>query len=287
MESRVGNRTRTAILLILLAAVFYPVYPELFSAWIHQADSSHGLLVPLVSLYFVWTCRERLRQAEASSSPSGLVLLSASLIVYLLALVGDIAVVARAMIVFSLAGLVLYLYGGKIFRILAFPLFFLLFMVPVPVSVIGLVALPLQTLATMISSSLIQLCSIPVLREGNMLYFVQTQLEVAEACSGIRSIVALIMLGSIFVYFSKLGLTRKIILLCSAVPVALAANILRISGTGVLAHFYGDQVARGFLHEFSGLAVFIFGLLVLGMENVLLGRGLRFWRPRFMDGGET
>ncbi|WP_233189392.1 exosortase/archaeosortase family protein [Geothermobacter hydrogeniphilus] len=282
-----GNRTRTAILLILLAAVFYPVYPELFSAWIHQADSSHGLLVPLVSLYFVWTCRERLRQAEASSSPSGLVLLSASLIVYLLALVGDIAVVARAMIVFSLAGLVLYLYGGKIFRILAFPLFFLLFMVPVPVSVIGLVALPLQTLATMISSSLIQLCSIPVLREGNMLYFVQTQLEVAEACSGIRSIVALIMLGSIFVYFSKLGLTRKIILLCSAVPVALAANILRISGTGVLAHFYGDQVARGFLHEFSGLAVFIFGLLVLGMENVLLGRGLRFWRPRFMDGGET
>ncbi|ORJ63389.1 exosortase/archaeosortase family protein [Geothermobacter hydrogeniphilus] len=281
-----GNRTRTAILLILLAAVFYPVYPELFSAWIHQADSSHGLLVPLVSLYFVWTCRERLKQAETSSSAAGLVLLSVSLIVYLLALVGDIAVVARAMIVFSLAGLVLYLYGGKVFRILAFPLFFLLFMVPVPVSIIGLVALPLQTLATMISSSLIQLCSIPVLREGNMLYFVQTQLEVAEACSGIRSIVALIMLGTVFVYFSKLGTTRKIILLCSAVPVAMVANILRISGTGILAHFYGDQVARGFLHEFSGLAVFMFGLLVLGMENVLLSRGLRFWRPRFMDGGE-
>jgi len=281
----VGNRTRTAILLILLAAVFYPVYPELFSAWIHQADSSHGLLVPLVSLYFVWTCRERLQQAETSSSAAGLVLLSVSLIVYLLALVGDIAVVARAMIVFSLAGLVLYLYGGKVFRILAFPLFFLLFMVPVPVSIIGLVALPLQTLATMISSSLIQLCSIPVLREGNMLYFVQTQLEVAEACSGIRSIVALVMLGTVFVYFSKLGTTRKIILLCSAVPIALAANILRISGTGVLAHFYGDQVARGFLHEFSGMAVFMFGLLVLGMENVLLSRGLRFWRPRIMDGG--
>lgn len=280
-----GNRTRTAILLILLAAVFYPVYPELFSAWIHQADSSHGLLVPLVSLYFVWTCRERLQQAETSSSAAGLVLLSVSLIVYLLALVGDIAVVARAMIVFSLAGLVLYLYGGKVFRILAFPLFFLLFMVPVPVSIIGLVALPLQTLATMISSSLIQLCSIPVLREGNMLYFVQTQLEVAEACSGIRSIVALVMLGTVFVYFSKLGTTRKIILLCSAVPIALAANILRISGTGVLAHFYGDQVARGFLHEFSGMAVFMFGLLVLGMENVLLSRGLRFWRPRIMDGG--
>jgi exosortase len=144
--------------------------------------------------------------------------------------------------------------------------------ITVPESIIGLVSLPLQAFATKVSAGIIQACSIPVLREGNMLYFVQTQLEVAEACSGIRSIVAITMLSTVFVYLSKGRLLQKIIILCSAIPVALLANILRVSGTGILAHFYGDQVARGFLHDFSGLAVFVFGMLILFFEYMTLNK---------------
>jgi len=170
--------------------------------------------------------------------------------------------------------------GGDMLRQLAFPLGFLFFMIPVPDSLLNMVAFPLQLMATKISASLIQLCSIPVYREGNMLYFVQTQLEVAEACSGIRSVMALTMLSVIFAYTSSVNWWRRGILILSAIPIALLANILRVSGTGVLAHFFGDRVARGFLHEFSGLVVFLFGLAVLAFVAGVLKRGGKDARSR-------
>jgi exosortase len=145
-------------------------------------------------------------------------------------------------------------------------------MVPVPDTVLNLVAFPLQLMATKVSAGLINFCSIPVYREGNMLYFLQTQLEVAEACSGIRSIMSLTMLSVIFAYIATGSRWRQAMLVFSAIPIAMIANIVRVTGTGVLAHFFGDQVARGFLHEFSGIAVFLFGLMALFMEFKLLQR---------------
>ncbi len=265
-----NDRLKIILLFALLAGVFYPIYPELLDAWLNHSNNSHGILVPFVSLFFVWDRKDELGNRPHSASGWGLLLLVLSMLVYLLALVGGIAFVSRLMLVSSLVGLVLYLFGKEIFKVLSFPLLFLLFMIPVPDSIISTISLPLQMFATKISAGIIQGCSIPVLREGNMLYFVQTQLEVAEACSGIRSIVAITMLSMIFVYLSKGSMLQKVILLGSAIPVALLANILRVSGTGILAHFYGDQVARGFLHDFSGLAVFAFGMAILFVEYVIL-----------------
>ncbi len=153
-----------------------------------------------------------------------------------------------------------------------FPIVYLFFMIPLPGAVYDRIAFPLQLLATKIAGGVIQFCSIPVYREGNMLYFVHTQLEVAEACSGIRSIMALTMLSVIFAHLSGNGWWRKALLIFSAIPIAMLANILRVSGTGILAHFFGDKVARGFLHEFSGLAVFVFGLVLLFLVFHLLNR---------------
>ena len=136
-------------------------------------------------------------------------------------------------------------------------------MIPVPYSLLGTVSLPLQLMATKVSAALIQAGGIPVYREGNMLYFVGTQLEVAEACSGIRSIMSLTMLAFVFAAMLPGGWKKKAVLVVSAIPIAMLANIIRISGTGILAHFFGDKVARGFLHEFSGIAIFIFGFAVL------------------------
>lgn len=254
---------RLFLLLTLWAACFWPVYPPLVETWLSHSDHSHGLLVPFISLAFVWQKRAELMSTSSSTAPFGVVILFASLAFYLLSLLGGIAVTSRMMMVFSLAGLVLFQYGKPIFRLVAFPVFFLLFMIPVPVSIIGKISMPLQMFATIVSEHIIRAFSIPVYREGNMLYFVQTQLEVADACSGIRSITALLMLSTVFVYISSLPWTRRSILLASAIPIALAANILRVAGTGILAHFYGARVAQGFLHEFSGMAVFAFGLLLL------------------------
>jgi exosortase len=265
---------KISILFVLWFAIFYPVYLALIEAWfgLENSDNSYGILVPFISLYFIWVKKEQLKQTEAAKSSSGLVILAASLFIYLISFAGGVVFMQRLMMVSSLIGLVLYICGKEIYRILAFPLLFLFFMVPIPESVVNIVSFPLQTYATIISSKIIQWCGIPVYREGHMLYFTQTQLEVAEACSGIRSISALLMLSVIFMHQCENSRARKAIIILSSIVIAFIANILRVSGTGILAHFFGARVARGFLHEFSGMTVFAIGLLLLFAVYKLLNQ---------------
>jgi len=271
-----------AALLLLWLAVFFPILPAMLDAWLNHSDSSHALLVPFIAGYFAWRKRDELGDVELGGSSWGGLFLVVSLALYLVGYAGGVAVACRLTLVFSLFGLLWCCLGWQSVRVLAFPLGFLLFMVPVPDSVIGLVAFPLQMLATGISEEFIRFCAIPVYREGNMLYFLQTQLEVAEACSGIRSIMALTMLSVLFGYLGDNGWWRKLALVLAAIPIAMLANILRVSGTGILAHFFGDRAARGFLHEFSGLAVFVFGLAALFLVFTLLNRVGRRRADRFV-----
>jgi exosortase len=248
---------------ILWIIVFYPLYPELAASWLGDSNNSHGLMVPFISAFFVWQKRRELSVIEPQPDIRGAIILYVSLSIYLLGYTGGVAVVARSMIVVSIIGLVLYNFGVEVFKKLAFALFFLFFMIPIPVSIISLISLPLRRLATDISAFLIRLTSIPTYQEGNMLYFAETQLEVAEACSGINSITAMLMIGTVLVYIKPITRLGQIIILGSTVPIAMLANIVRVTGTGILAHFFGKTVARGFLHEFSGMAVFAFGLVLL------------------------
>ncbi len=251
------------VIFVLFSGVFAPIIPPMVDTWLNHSDNSHALLVPFICLYFIWVKRGELGKVEINSSGWGGLFLTSCLAVYLLSYIGAIAFVSRLMFVGALIGLIWACFGWLIVRVLAFPLGFLVFMVPIPFTFLQFVSFPLQLQATKISAWVIGMLSIPVYREGNMLYFVQTQLEVAEACSGIRSIMALVMLSVLLAYMSDFGKYRSILLTAFAIPVALFANILRVSGTGILAHFYGDEVARGFLHDFSGLIVFVFGFLVI------------------------
>jgi exosortase len=276
------NGIKLVVLLVLWVSVFYPVFAGLVHAWFYlpNSDNSYGVLVPFISMYFIWQKREALAGGETATSAAGFALLAASLSIYLLSQVGGIVFLQRMMMVLSLIGLVLYVFGKDMFRVLAFPLIFLVFMVPIPESVVNLVSFPLQTYATIIAEKIIRLCAIPVYREGHMLYFSTTQLEVAEACSGIRSMTALLMLSVIFVSQWKDNRVLKVIFILSSFVIALVCNICRVSGTGILAHFMGDGAAKGFLHEFSGFAVFALGFLLLFGEYKLLSR----MRPERRDG---
>lgn len=271
-SSKKSLTIKLSVLIGLWAVSFIPVYPNLVDTWLNHADNSHGILVPLISLYFIWQKRERLRLARISSSNWGAIILVTSLSFYLLGFASGTEVVSRSMIVSSLIGLLLFTLGKEVFTVLAFPLLFLVFMVPVPVTVQGTLAFPLQLFATKIAYLFIQALSIPVHQEGNMLYFAETQLEVAAACSGIRSIAAFTVLSVVFAYLLDKGWVRRIVLLASAILLALCTNIARITGTGILAHFYGSRVASGFLHEFSGIAVFGLGFVLLLCEFIALNK---------------
>jgi exosortase len=257
------EKTKIYLLLLMWLVAFIPVFPAMVRDWFSHPDNSHAFLVPFVALYFFWQKKDELQTARPGSSAWGGALFAVSLLTYVLSYAGGATFPARVAMVSSLFGLVWFCLGNDFIRIAAFPLCFLIFMVPVPYSVTSIVSMPLQIMATRIADALIGNCSIPVYREGNMLYFMETQLEVAEACSGIRSIMSLMMLGFIFGYLSRGNLWVKVLLVAASIPIAVFANIVRVTGTGILAHFYGAKVARGFLHEFSGLVIFIFGLALL------------------------
>jgi exosortase len=263
MDTNKVNAWKLTAMLSVWVAAFYPIIPDMVTAWFKHSDNSHAVLVPLVALYFLWEKRAEISRIPSQGSNAGLILLILCLLFYILSFIGGIAFFCRLALVTSLIAIVWSCMGTAILRSLAFPLGFLFFMIPVPDTLLGMVSFPLQLVATKISAELIGYCTIPIYREGNMLFFINTQLEVAEACSGIRSIMSLTMISAIFAYISPGVIWCRVVLVVAAIPIAFIANILRVTGTGILAHFFGDRVARGFLHDFSGLAVFLFGLIIL------------------------
>ncbi len=260
------------LLLALALLVFTPALRILAEVCRQDGNSSHIFFVPLISAYLVWGRRAQLAPIQVRSSARGLALLLLGLALYILGRLGQVQLLSNLALVISLIGLVWFNLGEEAARALRFPLLFLFFLVPVPDSLIKTVAFPLQLFATRVSAAIMGLLSIPVLREGNMLYFANTQLEVAEACSGIRSMMAFLMLGSLFAYLVRGGAARRLLLVALAFPLAVAMNVLRVTGTGVLAYRYGSEVAQGFLHEFSGLLVFAAGFLVMAGLYLVLDR---------------
>jgi exosortase len=262
-QSKSSRHIKVVLLFMMWLITFIPLYGNLIGTWLKNSNNSHGILVPFISAYFIWHKRDIIKKQLPGSSRWGLIILVISLITYVVSYSGAIGFLARLTIATSLLGLVLYNYGGPVLRTVIFPLLFLFFMIPVPDSIYGYFALPLQLSVSKISAALIQLASIPVYREGNMLYFAQAQLEVAEACSGLRSITSFVMLAVLFAYMLRSNWCKRCVLVLLAIPVAMLVNIIRVTGTGVLAHFKGGEVARGFMHEFSGMAVFAIGFLFL------------------------
>jgi exosortase len=155
------------------------------------------------------------------------------------------------------AGTVLYVLGWRHLRVLALPIAFLLLMIPIPAIIFNQIAFPLQLVASRFGETTLNLWGIPVLREGNVIILANTTLEVAEACSGIRSLVSLLTLGIVYSYFTDPRGWVRVTVTLATIPIAIVANGLRVAGTGVAAHYYGGQVATGFLHTFSGWAVFV------------------------------
>ncbi|MFH0810730.1 MAG: exosortase A [Pseudomonadota bacterium] len=262
---------------LLLAAwclVCAPTLRNLCSAWLNEPENSHGLLVPFISGWLVWTQRRHLA-VDSSASGGGLALLLAGLLVYMVGVAGFVRFLAGAAVVAGLSGLAWYNLGWRSFRKVAFPFAFLIFAVPAPLAVTKLVSFPLQLFASRVSAAVLAMLSIPVLREGNMLFFSNAQLEVAEACSGIRSMVALLMMGALFAYLLKRPWPARLAVVAFAVPVAIIMNIIRVTGTGILAYRFGEQAAQGFFHEFSGLVVFAMGFAAVAAFYLFLERSSR------------
>ena len=269
-----SSRSLATIAAITLAVilVFWQVFVRLVDAWIVDGNYSHGFLIIPIALYFVWERRQKLATAVARPSWLGLVFMGFGSATLLAGLWGSELFLSRVALLPVIAGIVLLLLGWNHLRILYFPIAFLLLMIPIPAIIFNQIAFPLQMFASRVGEWAITAVGIPVLREGNVLVLAHTTLEVAEACSGIRSLVSLITLGIVYGYFMDPRTWVRVLIVASAIPVAILANGARVAGTGMAAHWIGKEAAEGFFHEFSGWIVFLFAFVMILMLQKFIVR---------------
>jgi len=266
------SRTVAALSLASLALVllYADVAAGLVRAWYTNDDYSHGFLVAPLCAYFVWERRRRLALLELRPSLAGFAIVVISLLVLMAGQLGAELFLTRISLIGVLAGAVMFVLGPAHARTLALPLGFALLMIPLPAIVFNAIAFPLQLMASSVAESTLSAFSVPVLREGNVIVLASVTLEVAEACSGIRSLVSLLTLGIVYGYFTEDSMFRRVTLAGATIPIAIAANALRVAGTGLLAHLAGPAVADGFFHTFAGWLVFMVAVAMLLMLQRLL-----------------
>ena len=250
-------------LLCSFGLLFWPIFTKLVYDWGHDDNYSHGFLIVPLAAYLTWERRARLSAIAPKPAGLGLVVVVGSVLVLLAGLLGAELFLTRIAIVGAIVGGVLFVLGWRHLRVLAFPIGVLLLMIPIPAIIFNQIAFPLQLLASRFGETVLRLFDVPVLREGNVITLANTQLEVAEACSGIRSLISLLTLGIVYGYFTDKRFLVRLAIALSTIPVAIVANGLRVAGTGIAAYHYGDEAAQGFFHEFSGWVVFVVSLVML------------------------
>lgn len=277
------DRRTLTVAIALCAAIgiaYAGVLGSLVRQWATDDNYSHGFFVLPLALYFAWERRGALAAATSKPGILGLVVILGSLVVWLAGALGSELFLTRVSLVGVIAGTVWFVWGARHARILAFPILFLLLMIPLPSIVFNQIAFPLQLLASRVGESAIATAGIPVLREGNVLYLPARTLEVAEACSGIRSLVSLIMLAIVLGYFTGLHKGGRVLLALAAVPIAIIANATRVAGTGFAAEWIGPAAAEGFFHTFSGWLMFVVAFIgLLAVQQALSRVHSRRLRP--------
>jgi exosortase len=269
-----------ALIAAALAFLYAPVLPKLFAAWQTDENYSHGLLIPVLIGYLLWLEKpelEKLEKRPAFFLGGALVILALGLL--FTGTLGAEVFTQRVSFVVMLAGIAIYFFGAAILRFLTVPLVLLALAIPVPAILLNQITFPLQLLATDLAVPAIRAFGVPAAKFGNVIELLprgasqSVFLEVVEACSGIRSLMTLVSLALVYAYFTSrnrnffaarnFDLWRAVALMLAALPIAVLTNAARVAATGLIAFYYGREIADGFMHDVSGWLVYVAALALL------------------------
>jgi exosortase len=261
-------------ILILGAAfliLYLPILIDLLSDWYNDPNYGHGFLIIPVSAWLIWRKRAVLKTIPLETGKWGLPVIIASLALFIVGTAGAEFFTTRVSMIGLIFGITLYMAGPRFMREIWFAFFFLLFMIPVPYIIYYSVTFPLQLLGSKIAAGVLGVIGIPHLRQGNIIHLPDNySLEVAEACSGLRSLVTLLALGALLSYLTMKTKWKAMTLFLATIPIAIAANIFRITVTAIGAYGISRKIADDFLHELSGTIVFMFSLICLMILSSIL-----------------
>jgi len=259
-------RWQGVALLLLTGWLYAAILTRLVLQWVgpnRDPNFEHGIFVPLFGLFVLWQDRKKLQSIAPAPSWTGLPLVVLSLLMLVLGVLGAELFFSRVSLLILLAGLIILFQGWTFFRAVLFPWAFLILMIPIPNLILQQVTFPLQLRAAKLATGMLELVGVPVLRQGNVIVLASMPLDVAEACSGIRSLLTLVTLAIIYGYLMETRKWVRVVLAVSAVPIAVAANSFRIFGTGLLVQYWDPDKAEGFFHAFSGWLIFVVALIML------------------------
>ena len=253
--------------LAVLAAIslwpYWSTLGRLLAQWWNDPNFSHGFFVPLFSAFVLWHERDRFARLVPSPSWYGLIVVAFSLTVLIIGRLGAELFLARSSLLLLIAGVTILFLGWNFLRAALFPWAFLLLMIPIPVVIFNQITFPLQLLASRVAAAVLPIFGVPILREGNVINLPAMALEVAEACSGIRSLMSLVTLAIIYGYLSEKRLWVRWVLALASVPIAVLANSVRIIGTGLLVQYWDAEKAEGYFHASWGWIIFVVSLVML------------------------
>jgi len=273
MTDKQKTLLKFALSFALVLVAYLPTLRWFYDRWTYP-DSyyGHGFLIPLVSLFIVWQRRHALKEAKLSTNLSGLIIVAVCLFAHLAASALRIYFISGFSFVFALYGLVLFCFGKEVSKKLVFPELFLLAMVPLPLVLISNLIVKLKLFVAEASTFVLNLIGFPSVRDGSTIVMPGSHIIVAAPCSGLRSLIALLTLGLLFSYAVKFSYPKKAVLFLSSIPIALATNLIRIIALAVVNDLYGEKIAMGFFHDFSGFAVFGLAFAMLyGVSRALEG----------------
>jgi exosortase len=255
---------------LMLVLLYHGVAVKLVTDWYELPDFSHGFLIPFFAAFLLWDKRHQMQNTAIAPSWAGVWLVALGLFVLLLGIFGADLFLQRTSFVLLAAGLVWTLLGRAMLRQAMFVLFVLLLAIPLPTILFNQITFPLQIVASKLASTLLPLAGVPVLREGNVIQLPTMQLEVDEACSGIRSLMSLFTVAVIYGYLLERSNWRRVVMALSSIPIAVAANGARIFGTGLCVQYWDPDKAMGFFHEFSGWLMFLVSLGCLYLVHLAM-----------------
>jgi exosortase len=262
-ESLHRNRLQLILVLPLLSVLYVRIMVDMVSDWYHDDNYSHGFIVPVIAAYFLWQLWPELKGRLVKPDPLGLAVIMLGIFQLLIAWLAAEYFTMRSSLIVLLAGMTLYWFGKEVLKGMALPLGYLFFMVPVPYIIYETIAFPLKLFVTKVSVAFLKIVGVVVMRDGNIIMFPSTTLEVADACSGIRSLISLLAIAVAYAFLIRTTTSRRWIMILSAIPIAVTTNSVRVIVTGILAQWWGAKAAEGFFHEFAGLAVFMLAMVLL------------------------
>ena len=269
-----------AVLGLLTLGLYSSTLFHLVLQWWRNPNFSHGFFVPLFSAFILWQHRELFVRLPARPSWSGLGLLAGAMCVLVVGQMGAELFLSRFSLLLALAGLIVLYFGWAFFRAALFPWAFLVLAIPIPAVIFNQITFPLQMLASRFAAAVLPLLGVPILRDGNIINLPSMALEVAEACSGIRSLMSLVTLAVIYGYLMEKRIWVRCLLVLAAVPIAVVANSVRIIGTGLLVQYWDPDKAEGYFHASWGWIIFVVSLILLFGLHSLVGL---IWREKGVE----